>query len=373
MGVSRRRTKWLVAATLCAFAAATAPAAGDAPLEGHWRYGQSGQTIEFHQTSAGRLAGTIRDAGGKTACPGNVNGVQVTGSGTHYTGTNRFYFTDPCELVGEGNVDITLSDDGLSGTYKGDPPPSATCCSFTVALTRDPVATQPDLPALVNSILVGLQKRYKQIVRSGKSKPKGQLKALGAAARAGYKKVRAYKANANEKKLQTCAVKALKRVESGAKVKTERAGRGLTATAKCLKGFASDLPNGRPGTPAPPGAKPGGPVLDGHYVGQNNTAQRAGNFSLDVKGGFVGNFSFSIWTPSKCNGGRGPGFSPFDTPQKRALNSDGTFTYSLSNGETTITISGLISGGRGSGSLSVSFADVPQCNTGTLRWSVARR
>src|SRR3954467_6085074 len=103
MGVLRGRIKWLVAATLSAFAAATAPAAADAPLEGHWRYAQSGQTIEFHQTSVGHFAGTIRNAGGKTACPGEVNGVRVAGSGTHYTGTDRFYFTDPCQLVGEGN------------------------------------------------------------------------------------------------------------------------------------------------------------------------------------------------------------------------------------------------------------------------------
>jgi hypothetical protein len=373
MGALREKTKWLVAATLCAFAATAAPAAADAPLEGHWRYGQSGQTIEFHQTSAGHFAGTIRDASGKTFCPGNVDGVQVTGSGSHYTGTNRFYFTDPCKLAGKGNVDITLSDDGLSGTYKGDPPPSASCCTFTVNLTRDAVATQPDLPALVNSILVGLQKRYQKIVKSGKSRPRGQLKALGAAARTGWKKVNAYKANANEKKLQTCAVKALKQVEIGAKVKTERAGRGLSATAKCLKGFASDLPNGRPGTPPPPGPKPGGQVLEGHYVGQNGADAKAGNFAFDVKGGFVGNFSFSIWTPSKCNGGRGPGFSPFDTPQKKPLQSDGTFTYALSNGDTTINISGLISGGRGSGTLSVSFSSIPQCNSGTISWSVARR
>jgi hypothetical protein len=373
MSGARWKIRWLVATALCAFAASATPASADAPLEGHWRFGQGGTTIEFHQTSSGHFAGTIRNADGTTNCPGNVNGVQVTGSGTHYTGTNRFYFTDPCQLVGNGNVDITLSDDGLSGTYKGDPPPSASCCSETIAMSRDPVATQPDLPALVNSILVDLQKRYRKIVKSGKSKPKGQLKALGAAARAGRSKLEAYKANSNEKTLKTCAINGLKTVESGAKVKTERAGKGLSAIAKCLKGYASDLPNGRAGTPPPPGAKPGGAVLDGHYVGANGSGKKAGSFSLDVKSGFVGNFAFSLWTPARCNGGRGDGFSPFDTPQKKALNSDGSFTYTLSDGDTTINIQGLISGGRGSGTMSVSFASIPQCSSGTIPWSVARR
>jgi hypothetical protein len=372
MGAVCGRTRWLVAATLCALAATAAPASADGPLEGHWSFGQNA-TIEFHQTSAGHFAGTIRNSSGKTNCPGNVNGVQVSGSGTHYTGTNRFYFTDPCELVGEGNVDITLSDDALSGQYKGDPPPSASCCSETVQMTRDPVATQPDLPALVNSILVGLQKRYQQIVKSGKSKPKGMLKALAAAARAGRSKVDAYKPNSNEQKLKSCAIGGLKTVENGAKIKTERAGRGLSAIAKCLKGFAADLPNGRPGTSAPPTAHAGGPVSDGHYVGQNGSGAKAGNFSLDVKSGFAGTFAFSMWTPSKCNGGQGPGFSPFNTPQKRPIGSNGRFAYTIDNGDTRIDISGLVSGGKASGTLSVTFPSLPQCNSGVIGWSAAKR
>jgi hypothetical protein len=367
----RGRTRWLVAAALCAFAATAAPASADAPLEGHWRFGQDGSTIEFHQTSSGHFAGTIRSASGQTNCPGNVNGVQVTGSGTHYTGTNRFYFTDPCELVGEGNVDITLSDDGLSGSYKGDPPPSASCCSETIELKRDAVATQPDLPALVNSILVDLQKRYKQIVKSGKSKPKGALKALAAAARAGRKKVEAYKANSNEAKLKGCAIKAFQTVEAGSKVKVERAGKGLTAIAKCLKGFAADLPNGRPGTPAPPGPKPGGSVLEGHYVGQNDTGKRAGNFSFDVKAGRARNFSFSLFVPRGPCGGS-DGFAPFAPPATNGtpVGGDGRFSYALQDAEGSIVITGLVSNGRASGTLKVDFG---ACHRGPIGWTAARR
>ena len=66
----------LLALTLCALAAIAAPASADAPLEGVWRFGQQA-TVEFKQTSANHFAGTIR-TNGSVACPGNVNGVQVT-------------------------------------------------------------------------------------------------------------------------------------------------------------------------------------------------------------------------------------------------------------------------------------------------------
>ncbi|MEA2440904.1 MAG: hypothetical protein QOH76_2328 [Thermoleophilaceae bacterium] len=367
------RTTSLLGATLCALALLAVPAsATNAPLEGLWDLGQ-GETIEFNQTSANHFKGTIR-VNGKTSCPGNLNGVQLTGSASHYTGTSRFYLQDGCQFFGNGDVDITLSEDALNGQYVGNPPPQATCCDETLQMKRENTATEPELPALVNSILVGLQKRYKQLVRTHGSKTrKKRLKALGAAGRSGRRRVDTYKARSDEKKLKACAVSALTKVEQGAKVKTERAGRGLSALAKCLKSFADDLPNGRPGTAAPPPAQPGGAIVEGHYVGQNNSGQRAGSFSFDEKGSFVGNFAFSMWFRSFCNGGHGDGFAPFSTPQKRPLGGDGRFTYTLASAELRIDITGLVSGGRASGTVSVTDLQDSRCSTGTVRWATARR
>jgi hypothetical protein len=80
-----------------------------------------------------------------------------------------------------------------------------------------------------------------------------------------------------------------------------------------------------------------------------------------------------MWFPSVCNGGRGAGFAPFDTPQKRPVDANGRFTYTLDNGVLGITITGLVSGGKASGAVSVTDHQDSRCSTGTVGWTAARR
>jgi hypothetical protein len=348
---------------LATLAVGVAPADAAEPIEGRWNFRNG--VDEFYATGPGTFA-SRKISPGDDSCASSDLGARFSGSGSRYTGTVRYYNSGSCAFAGDGPAEITIDASGNQATMATSPP-GAPCCQRTYPMTRvppparDPRANRllPDLPALLNRNLVELQARYRQVVRLASGRRyRTHLALLGGYAARMRAAVTAYHASdAAETSLRACAIGAFRTVETGARIKVERAGRGLTALARCLAPFRDLAPNNRPGsaTPTPPRAGPND-RLAGSYVG-NGPAVSDISFTVtrNADGVYTIGFDFHVFV--RCSDGR-TGYlaniwRPFAYAAKLA--EDGTFRIRLqtvgTGGGDLSDVVGKIAGGSATGTV----------------------
>lgn len=273
------------------------------PIVGRWS--QFGGVVEYFATSPTTFEARVIEPN-NLSCNDRDPGIKLSGSGAHYTGTIRYYFTGSCEFAGDGTLDITLGADGNTGHLIARGPGGGSRTEDTIR--RVAIALQgsgSELPGIVYGRLLDLQLRYRALSRRHL---RSLLRALGRAAGAHKKVVARFRPSDNhDRQLKACAVSGFAIVVKGSKVRTAKAGRGLTKLAhRCLK------PDRKAGIV--PSRDPG----NGHYVASSGKVPRV---EFDVAGGKATNFVIVIAT--RC-GGRGYAAA---SSRSLAIDGDGTFGF----------------------------------------------
>jgi hypothetical protein len=327
------------------------------PIEGRWN--QFGGVIEYFATGPNTF-GAREITANDQPCPNQDPDIRLTGSGSHYSGAVRYYFTSTCEFAGDGTIDITLSADGNSGHLVAQAPNGST---MEDTITRVPTALQgsgSELPGIVDGALLDLQARYHPLLHS---RSKSKLRALGKLAAGFHKTVSRYHPlDHHDNQLKPCALTGLQQVVDGSKVKIERAGKGLTHLSHlCLK------PDRAAGIV--PSREPGGH----HFVGSSAKVPR---LEFDVTGGNVTNLVVVMAT--RC---RGQGYA---AASASSLMLDGTGAFGFSRDIQTgpdlagshIDVAGTVKGLAASGTARWTFdnpSDSPDagvvCDSGKQPWS----
>ena len=251
-------------AVILAFTLANVAGASAAqPIEGRWKDNDEGtRVIEYYATGPNKF--TTREVGeDKGTCGGRVD--RITGSGLSYKGTRRFYNASTCEVLGDGNIEITVAADRRSFRIEGAPP-SPYCCAFDYRVQRasDPAydAMPPGLAATVNGYLLEFQKLYQRWRKGDKETRAKVYKTVRARGSQRLDELEAYKpTDSDEFRLKNCAKEALGKLKTATKG-TSKFVDGIHGLKNCLKPYRRLFPNGKPGStpkkgpPAKPADKP---------------------------------------------------------------------------------------------------------------------
>lgn len=355
---------FLMLLAIAALAAAAVPATASAaqPIEGRWNFNFG--VDEFYATGPTTFAS--RTISHQPPCADSDLGARFAGSGSHYTGTIRYYNTTSCVFAGDGQVDITIDATGNNATM-GSSEPGVACCQRTYTLTRvplpprDPRANRvlPDLPVILNRYLIELQARYRQILhtRNGRQH-RARLRSLGSRAGQMRAAIARYRpSDGSERTLKTCAIAAFVTAAQGATIKVERAGRGLSALARCLRPFKDLAPNNTLGSglPTPPAVSPGQRVTGG-YVGNGRSVSDI-SFALTRSGTSLYVISFDFHVLVRCSDGRTGYLANLWRPSAYTakVQDDGSFRASLetvgTGGGDLSEVIGRIAGGSATGTI----------------------
>jgi hypothetical protein len=273
------------------------------PIVGRWS--QFGGVIEYFATGPTTFEARVIEQN-NLSCRDRDPAIRLSGSGAHYTGTIRYYFTGSCEFAGDGTLDITLGAGGDSGHLIAQGPGGGSRTEDTIR--RVAIALQgsgSELPGIVYGRLLDLQLRYRALSRRHL---RSRLRALGRAASAHKKVVSRFRSSDNhDRQLKACAVSGFAIVVKGSKVRTAKAGRGLTKLShRCLK------PDRKAGIV--PSRDPG----KGHYVASSGKVPR---LEFDVVGANATNFVVVIAT--RCGGA---GYAAASS-RSLAIDNNGTFGF----------------------------------------------
>jgi hypothetical protein len=125
---------------VCAAFAQSALAVDD-PLVGDWKDGSG--VIRFTATGPGTFVGHWSRRPNGAKCPDPDVRLRPGNAGA-YTGEVRFYRSTDCSFVGDGAIQVQLSGDKQTATWRSTPPAGISCCSGTGTYQR--FAAAPPAP-----------------------------------------------------------------------------------------------------------------------------------------------------------------------------------------------------------------------------------
>jgi hypothetical protein len=120
-------------ATLLFLALAQTALAVDDPLVSDWKDGSG--VIRFTATGPGTFVGHWSKRPNGAKCPDPDVRLRPGNAGD-YTGEVRFYRSTDCSFVGDGAIQVQLSGDKQTATWRSTPPAGVSCCSGTGTYQR---------------------------------------------------------------------------------------------------------------------------------------------------------------------------------------------------------------------------------------------